>query len=75
MKTLKITVDSPQTNRHGEWTIRPAVVTGQGPKEGQPRRGWSHITEPDGYIRVCHNSVAEEVLADLRKYPHTEIAS
>jgi hypothetical protein len=69
MNTLKITVVSPETNRHGDWTIKPASTL-----DG-PKKGWSVVIEPDGYIRVCHNSVAKTVIADLRTYPHTEIES
>lgn len=67
MNAIKITVESPTTNRHGEWTIRPART------EKGPKKGWSTIIEPDGYIRVCHDTVAQTVVADLRSYPHTEI--
>jgi hypothetical protein len=63
---MRITVHSPETNRHGEWTIKPAI-TGKGPKPG-----WSVVIEPDGYIRVCHDTVATWLIEELRTYPHTE---
>jgi hypothetical protein len=71
-QAVKITVDSPQTNRHGLWQFYPAVTSAGSPNPGKPRPGWVTIIENDGYLRICSQENAEKTLADLRTYSHTE---
>jgi hypothetical protein len=67
--SIKITVTS-NNNRAGTWTFKPATTS-----EGTPRKGWVHIVENDGYVRVCTTVHAMAKLNELRTYPNEESRS